>query len=259
MVGTVANPARGGCTGSSDAQVGGAPRALGSTYARMISRTRVLRWCAIAGLCLVAACEEREPAPPPEEVAPAPAPEEPAAPPSVGRAPASDAERRAVDGAREAAQHLGRTLRARLFAAMEEGPEAAARVCAEEAQALSAQAAEERGARAGRSSLRLRNEANAGPAWVRAWLREHGERPAEGVAPAVGVAGEPAVARFVAPIAVEGPCVLCHGDPAGFPAEVRAILAERYPRDRATGYAPGDLRGALWAEVPVEELSPPGR
>lgn len=225
----------------------------------MISRASALRWSAIAGLCLAVSCEEPPAERAPEEAAPAPAPEELAAPPPVGRAPASDAERRAVDGAREAAQHLGRTLRTRLLAAMEEGPEAGARVCAEEAQALSAQAAEERGARAGRSSLRLRNEANEGPEWVRAWLRAHGERPAEGVAPAAGVAGEPPVARFVAPIAVEGPCVLCHGDPAGIPAEVRAILAERYPRDRATGYAPGDLRGALWAELPVEELSPPAR
>ncbi len=169
---------------------------------------------------------------------------------AIGRAPATEAEQRAATQAREAAQHLGRTLKARVVEAMQEGPEAAARVCAEEAQALTAAAAEARGARVGRSSLRLRNPANEGPDWVRGWLREQGERPAEGVAPASGIAGEPPVARFVAPIALEGPCLTCHGDPAAIAPEVRAVLSERYPHDRATGYALGDLRGALWAEVP---------
>jgi len=32
---------------------------------------------------------------------------------------------------------------------------------------------------------------------------------------------------------------------------VKAELAQRYPHDRALGYAAGDLRGALWAEAPV--------
>jgi hypothetical protein len=29
-----------------------------------------------------------------------------------------------------------------------------------------------------------------------------------------------------------------------------AALAGAYPQDRATGFAPGDLRGWMWAEVP---------
>jgi hypothetical protein len=31
---------------------------------------------------------------------------------------------------------------------------------------------------------------------------------------------------------------------------VLQALAERYPADRAVGYAEGDLRGFFWAEVP---------
>lgn len=166
---------------------------------------------------------------------------------SIGRAPSTEAEQRAVTEAREAAQHLGRTLRTRLLAALEEGPAEGVRVCADEAQALTEQAARERDARVGRSSLRLRNEANAGPEWVRRWLEEHGERSAQGVQPSMAVTGE--VARFVAPIAVEGPCLLCHGAPESIPPEVRSVLGERYPNDRAVGYAEGDLRGALYGEV----------
>jgi len=172
-------------------------------------------------------------------------------PVGVGRPPANEAEERAVAEARDAAQHLGRTLRSRLMVAMQEGPEAAIRVCADEAQALTVRAAEERNARVGRSSLRLRNPVNDGPEWVGAWLRNEGERPARGVEPSAGIASDPPVARFVAPIAMEGPCLMCHGPPEGIPGPVRSVLAERYSDDRAIGYRAGDLRGALWAEVPV--------
>lgn len=200
----------------------------------------VMRWWSALLVLVLAGCTEGEPAPA------EPVPVEPA---SAGRAPATDAERRAVEDAREAAQHLGRTVRGRLLSAMEEGPEAAARVCADEAQALTARAAEERGARVGRTSLRLRNPQNEGPAWARAWLEQQGERPAAELSPRAFIEGD--VARFVAPIAVEGPCLLCHGEREGVLEPVRVILRERYPNDSATGYRVGDLRGALWAEVPV--------
>jgi hypothetical protein len=32
---------------------------------------------------------------------------------------------------------------------------------------------------------------------------------------------------------------------------VKAPPAEEFPADAATGYAVGDLRGVVWAEVPV--------
>lgn len=223
-----------------------------------------MRWLWIPvvtlSMTLAGACnpqEQAEPAPPPE-----PAErqrediEEPASAAeasfSIGRAPTSEAEQQAVDRARQAAQHLGRTVRARLMEAMQQGPEAAVRVCASEAQALTRKAAEEQGARVGRSSLRLRNPENEGPEWVRAWLHDKGERPAEGVEPAVGISSDPPVARFVGPIAIEGPCLMCHGPSDAIPAPVRTILSEHYPNDRATGYRLGDLRGAIWGEVPLE-------
>jgi hypothetical protein len=173
-------------------------------------------------------------------------------PAPVGREPRTEAERAAVASARDAAQHLGRTLKTRLMAAMAEGPGPAIRVCADEARELTARAAEERGARVGRSSTKLRNPENAGPEWVTTWLEAHGERPAQGVEPMSGIGGDPPVARFVGPIGLEGPCLMCHGDAEGIPEEVRSVLRERYPEDEATGYSAGDLRGAIWAEVPLD-------
>ena len=57
------------------------------------------------------------------------------------------------------------------------------------------------------------------------------------------------VARVLRPLAIEAPCLLCHGRREALAPGVEALLAERYPGDAATGYSLGDLRGALHAEV----------
>jgi hypothetical protein len=50
---------------------------------------------------------------------------------------------------------------------------------------------------------------------------------------------------------VEAPCLSCHGPREAIVPAVVSSLEARYPDDRATGYAAGDLRGALWAEAEV--------
>jgi hypothetical protein len=63
--------------------------------------------------------------------------------------------------------------------------------------------------------------------------------------------------QYLRPMLVDERCLPCHGDPAGFDPEVRAALARRYPEDRATGYAVGDLRGAVSVRVPLRPSSLP--
>ena len=156
--------------------------------------------------------------------------------------------------AEAAAMRLGKTLRTRLEEAMRSGgPASAIAACASEAQAVGRQIERETGVRVGRSSLRLRNPADAPPEWVAAWLREQGERAAEGArgvrATVDGTGGK--VVRVLRPIAVEAPCLSCHGAPSEIPPEVTSVLAAQYPGDTATGYRVGDLRGAVWAEAAV--------
>ncbi len=149
-----------------------------------------------------------------------------------------------------AATRLAVTLRARVVEEMGKGgPPAAIRACSEEAPALAATIRSETGVELGRPALRLRNPANAAPEWVDAWLREQGERPAAGVSPVATVVD--GKARVIKPIIVDTPCLACHGSPDTISPEVRSELAARYPADAAIGYATGDLRGALWAEVAV--------
>lgn len=149
-----------------------------------------------------------------------------------------------------AATRLATTLRERLQAAMRAGgPVAAVAVCTSDAPAIASRITAETGVRVGRASLRMRSAANTPPPWVAAWLRAQGERPAEGAVGARSV-GDGA-ARVIRPIAVEPVCVMCHGDPAVMAPALRDAIAAAYPGDRATGYRPGDLRGALWAEAPM--------
>ena len=44
------------------------------------------------------------------------------------------------------------------------------------------------------------------------------------------------------------PCLTCHGAPE--PA-LNAEILRLYPQDRATGFAPGDLRGAFTVSMPA--------
>lgn len=169
--------------------------------------------------------------------------------------PVTDADREAaLTAARTAATDLATTLKTRLVGELgTNGPLAAATVCSTEAGTMAAEVTGRTGAVVGRSSLRLRNPANAAPPWVAEWLAAQGERPAEGVTgiERVDVTPEGEVARVLRPIAVDAPCLACHGPADSLAEGVPALLAEKYPSDAATGYAVGDLRGALYAEVAV--------
>lgn len=169
---------------------------------------------------------------------------EPPTPPPEARAEAE-----AIARADAAAVRLATTLKARVVEEMGKGgPVAAVTVCNAEAPALAATIQSETGVTLGRSSLRLRNPANVPPPWVQQWLVAQGERSAASTLPmAMVVEGK---ARVIKPIGVEAPCLACHG--GALAPEVKVELARRYPKDVATGYVVGDLRGALWAEAAVE-------
>jgi hypothetical protein len=213
---------------------------------------------------LLVACAEDPPAtpadPPTAQAAPS---AEPAAEPTAepAAAPALAAVPPATPGlppdlarTTAAAKTLGKTLKGRVQQSMKaDGPAATVRVCADEAQGMTAMVQAQTGVRVGRSSLKLRNPANAGPGWVQDWLRAHDAEPAASIEPLRLIVDTPEgkVARVALPVAVGAPCMVCHGPSETIPAEIRTVLDERYPDDAATGYAAGALRGAIWAEAPA--------
>jgi hypothetical protein len=176
--------------------------------------------------------------------------------PEGWREPHDAAEHEALLRTQKATKALVTALMQRLTSVLGEagGMIAAVRVCASEAQDLTAGVAEAQGMALGRSSTRLRNPENRPPQWVAQWLADHEGQAADTVEPMLGIAVRDGkrVARYVGPIGVQPLCLSCHGPPETIPAEVKAILAQQYPRDKATGYAVGDLRGAVWAELELE-------
>jgi hypothetical protein len=55
--------------------------------------------------------------------------------------------------------------------------------------------------------------------------------------------------RYMRPLVAVPLCINCHGPKEGIPTDVKTILAEKYPEDRATGFLVGDLRGAISVKI----------
>jgi len=171
-----------------------------------------------------------------------------------------DDERRdaAMRRADAAAAALSTELMQRLQTAMAAGgPPAAMRVCSEVAQEVTARVGGAGELSIRRTSLRIRNPANAPDEYERAWLEaaEHDLRAGAAPAPSyeiVAAADGGAALRHLRPILFPGGvCSQCHGGDQEIAAATRAILRDLYPDDRATGFRPGDLRGAISVRVPL--------
>ena len=144
---------------------------------------------------------------------------------------------------------LKKTLSSKLMAAVKSGgPEAGIDVCGKDAHAMTQEVASRHGVRIGRTSERLRNpEQNASRPWLSDYLKEVSPKKASEAGRAVFDLGSSL--GVVQPLATQGLCVTCHGDPKGIPAGVQAAIAKRYPKDQAVGFSEGDVRGVVWVEI----------
>lgn len=164
---------------------------------------------------------------------------------ALGACRSSDAGPAAAETrARAALAPFKASLKEALTSALAEGPEKAVEACAQKAPAL-AQAASKDGVVVGRTSTRLRNPANAAPAWVVPLLAElatekSGSEAKRTVALGGGRYG------YAEAIWIQPPCLACHGTAV---APTVASALSRYPTDQAKGYALGELRGVFYAEI----------
>lgn len=143
-------------------------------------------------------------------------------------------------------------LRERLFKRVSEllaegGPAAAIDVCPKEAPRIAKEIAQAQGLEVGRTSFHLRNPANAPRPWARAWVLAGEGKTASEVKPAVFDLGDRL--GVLRPIALMPMCTRCHGREDVIDPAVRQEIQRRYPKDEATGFVAGDLRGFMWAEV----------
>ncbi len=156
--------------------------------------------------------------------------------------------------ATSAINDLGRVLQQLLGEEMKQGGYAGAvKSCAENAQAVTEEFARERGLELRRISFKYRNTKDQPDEWeaqqLRAWAKQmEAGQPAAPVEETVTENGRRFL-RVMKPIAMQAVCLGCHGPRDQIAPEVKEALDAHYPRDKATGYKTGELRGAFSALV----------
>ncbi len=155
-----------------------------------------------------------------------------------------------IESSRAAIQDFFAGLRDELERAMKSGgPVAAINICHRVAIPITEAKSLEHNMLLSRTSLKLRNPANAPDAWEQAVLEQFAERHAAGEAVTalshgemVDIGGRTQF-RYLHAIPTAEVCLSCHG--SNLDAAVQTKLDELYPEDQAIGYQVGDLRGAF--------------
>lgn len=184
-----------------------------------------------------------------------PAPAQAGAQQTGSRQGAADADpaARAQAAAKDFSGRLQSALRHRMA---DGGPVAAIDFCQQQAPRIAEAVATEHGVRLGRVAVpgRQRNPGNIASGWqadaLAALQAQHAEGSAAGELAWRQSDGLPqdVSLRMMRGIEVQSGCLACHGTQLAEP--VRQAIARHYPDDAATGFSAGDLRGALWLEVP---------
>ena len=137
------------------------------------------------------------------------------------------------------------------------GPDGAILVCSDKAPQLAKAASDETGWNIRRVSLKTRNPRAVPDAWERAALEDFDRRAAAGEAPAtlekaeLVTEGGKQSYRYMRALPTLPLCLNCHGSPEQLTPAVTEKLKALYPADKAVGYRPGEIRGAMTIRKPV--------
>lgn len=156
----------------------------------------------------------------------------------------------------QAIREMQRQLKLELQTALQQGGGVAAiRVCRERAPVIAAQLNQTLGVTIRRTSERWRNPANAPDTFESGVLKQFAAAAAAAAEvnqlrfeEVLNDQGQPRL-HVMQAIALQGPCVMCHG--AELSDDIRDSLRLLYPADHATGFSPGELRGAFSVSVPL--------
>lgn len=171
-------------------------------------------------------------------------------PAAYAEQPAAMAEAQ-MTAARTASKELGEALKTQLVAALKSGGAIAAlSVCNTVAPSIAANLSQQHNMQVGRTALKVRNTANAPDAFETRVLEDFAKKMAAGADPATLEYAETVTENGAStfrymkaiPMAAE-PCGACHG--TDVKPEVKAAVDQLYPQDQATGFKPGELRGAF--------------
>lgn len=142
----------------------------------------------------------------------------------------------------------------------ERGTVGAIDVCSVEAPHIAARLSRQFNAKVMRTATRVRNPANAPQRWQRAALTDFERRVSRGEKVETlefFARRRDGSARYLRAIGTAPLCLACHGEMIA--PETQRALRARYPRDQATGFNVGDLRGAFSIEWPADRRAAPSR
>ena len=106
------------------------------------------------------------------------------------------------------------------------------------------------------TSLNIRNPSNAPDEWERKVLESYKSnklQKGKGIGEIQDL-GNTKVYRYLKPLYVTKPCLVCHGAKEDIRPEISGFLEKRYPNDNALGYKEGDLRGGISMVIPLEDF-----
>ena len=184
-----------------------------------------------------------------------------AAPARADVAPA-DLPQGALESLRDIANQLTGQLGQKLKGTIaSDGPIAAVSVCKEAAPGIAKNLSVRHGAQVSRVGTRARNASMGVPnAWQKEALADFDARLAKGEKPAdleywkvVDTGNGSQELRYAKAIVTQQLCVTCHGKAEDIPAPLMEKIRAEYPRDQATGYSVGQLRGAVIVTRPLNE------
>ena len=156
----------------------------------------------------------------------------------------------------ELLNQLGQRLKSTLSS---EGAEAAISVCKEASPSIAKRLSLEHGVAMTRVGTRTRNPVMGTPnAWQQEALSQFETRLSAGENPTnleywkiVQNAEGRRELRYAKAIITQPMCVGCHGNSSEIPASLAEKIRLEYPKDQATGYSVGKLRGAVVVTRPL--------
>jgi hypothetical protein len=174
---------------------------------------------------------------------------------SIAQEPTQDLQiGKALNEALQVSSELADKVRGLLLKEIEIGGLAGAvKVCSEMAQGITREFNARSGHTVRRVSLRYRNPSNIPDEYERRKLEEldllNKKKEMKNEYGEVVDEGGHKYLRYMKPLVALPLCINCHGPKENISADVKTILAEKYPEDRATGFIVGDLRGAISVKI----------
>lgn len=157
------------------------------------------------------------------------------------------------------ADEFTKTIKSVLVNKMQTGGEISAlSVCSDTAQMMTANFSDLKGIQVKRVSFKNRNDSDYPDPFEFQGLKYFEEMNEKGILKEgseyvkIVTENNGEYIRYLKPIFVSDVCLNCHGDQSLLSSEVRDILVQHYPNDKAVDYKNGELRGAVSIQKKLE-------